>query len=336
MAMKMISLIIATVNYKHSKNIPSYIKINIYSMKLLILIIYSDEPEYQKMLQIQRSYLHKYPNVYSFFVSFRESQEDPIMVQDDFIYVKGKEGYLHITYKTIEALDVALQMYPDVNFVIRSNISTVLNIPALLDHCANLPKHNVYTGGRMNNLQWLDPKSGIHDETLWNTHYASGTSIILSNDVAKHMVQNKDNIRHDIVDDVSIGIYIKDYLPDSYYDKCPLFLENINEKDNVDSRGVFFRNRTENRDLDADQMEMITSLLYSKGLSVGIEEGFSTIDYHYNMQNWVIIGLFLFLLFIFITCFFQKVQKNTVKKEILWILVVFFGVFFLYEIYNTI
>jgi len=305
-------------------------------MKLLILIIYSDEPEYQKMLQIQRSYLHNFPNVYSFFVAFREAQQESIVVEDGFIYVKGKEEYLRITHKTIEAMHLALELYPDVDFVIRSNISTVLNIPALLDYCANLPKRNMYTGGLINNLQWLDPKSGIHDETLWNTRYASGTSIILSNDVAKHMVNNKENIRHDIVDDISIGLYIKEYLPDSYSDKYPpIFLENINDKDDVDSRGVFFRNRTENRDTDADQMEMIVSELYSKGLSVSIEEGFSLLNYESDIELWVIIGFLLFLLFIFIMSFFQNIQKYMVKRGILWGLLMFFGVFFLYEICKT-
>lgn len=257
-------------------------------MKLLILIIYSDEPEYQRMLQVQRSYLHKFSKVESFFVAFREAQEEPIMVEDDFIYVKGKEEYLRITHKTIEAMHVALQLYPDVDFVIRTNISTVLNIPALLEYCTNLPKQNIYTGGIMNNLQWLDPKSGIHDKTLWNTQYASGTSIILSNDVAKHMVQNKDNIRHDIVDDLSIGVYIKNYLPDSYYDKCPLFLENINEKDNVDNRGVFFRNRTENRDIDTDQMTMIIKELYISSSNSSSIDGFSTMNFDLNpILSWI-------------------------------------------------
>jgi len=308
-------------------------------MKLLILIIYSDEPEYQKMLQVQRSYLHNFPNVHSFFVAFRESQQESIVVDNDFIYVKGKEEFLRITHKTIEAMHLALELYPDVDFVIRSNISTVMNIPALLEYCASLPKDNVYTGGRMLNLLWLDPKSGIHDKTLkelWNTRFVQGTSIILSNDVAKHMVKNKKNIRHDIVDDVSIGVYIKDYLPDSYYDKYyPVYLENINDKDNVDSRGVFFRNRTENRHTDADQMGMIVSELYNKGLSVSIEEGFSLSNYESDIEPWVMIGFLLLLLFIFIMSFFQNIQKYMVKRRILWGLLVFFGVFFLYEICKT-
>ena len=43
--------------------------------------------------------------------------------------------------------------------------------------------------------------------------YASGTSIILSYDVAINMVENIDKFRHDIIDDVSIGVYMKKYLP---------------------------------------------------------------------------------------------------------------------------
>jgi len=284
-------------------------------MKLLILIIYSDGPEYQKMLKVQRSYLHKYNNVYSYFVSFRKNQEEPIEIEDDFIYVKGTEEYLRITHKTIEALEKALDIHQDIDFVIRSNISTVINIPALLDYCASLPKNNMYTGGYMQDLQWLDPQGGIHDESLWNTKYASGTSIMLSNDVAKHIVQNKQNIRHDIVDDVSIGVYIKTYLPDSYYHNYPKFLYNIEEKSGVDSRGVYFRNRTENRDTDAQQMKMIAKELYESPLVEGFSELYFTGTIFASLY-YILFGLFvLFLIaFLFIWIFRPLKIMNYLRR----------------------
>ena len=69
-------------------------------MKLLILSIYSKSKQYDEMLSIQRSYLHKFPNITTYFIDFRE-QTNPIEVEDDFIYVKGKDTFINITYKKI-------------------------------------------------------------------------------------------------------------------------------------------------------------------------------------------------------------------------------------------
>ena len=70
------------------------------------------------------------------------------------------------------------------NYIIRTNISTILNIPKILEYCYNLPRYNIYTGYILN-LQWLDPSSGIFDTSFFNTYFASGTCIILSLDIAK-------------------------------------------------------------------------------------------------------------------------------------------------------
>jgi hypothetical protein len=238
-------------------------------MKLLILVIYSDSKEYQEMLKIQRSYLHHFPNVQTFFIHFRK-QPQPIEVEDDFIYVNGTDSYLNITLKTIESLVYALY---NINFdyIIRTNMSTLINIPLLYDFCLQLPKTNVYTSGNMLNLQWLEVKANIKDKSLFGTLFASGTSIIMSKDVVNYLVQHKSKIRYDIVDDISIGIFMSTYLPSAYYPQTAQFwVVPKNVKPNqIPHNIVFFRNRAyKNRSKDIPNMRIVRNVLMKRPLAL--------------------------------------------------------------------
>jgi hypothetical protein len=245
-------------------------------MKLLILSIYSKSKQYDEMLSIHRSYLHKFPSVTTYFIDFREHQTNPIEVEDDFIYVKGKDTYINITYKTIEAIEYAVK-HLKFDYMIRTNMSTIINIPALIAYCSDLRKTNVYTGGNILTLHWLDKKCGIKDQTYWGTNFVSGTSIIMSCDVACSMIKQKSKIKYDVIDDVAIGLFIKEYMPSAYYYKCALFFvvrRNIKPSE-VDKQFVFFRNRAyENRVGDVKNMKIIRNVLYknrrTKKIKVGL------------------------------------------------------------------
>jgi hypothetical protein len=235
-------------------------------MKLLILAIYSDSKEYQEMLKIQRSYFHKFKNVTSFFIDFCKDQKEDIVIKDDFIYVKGEDTFLNITYKTIKALEYALK-HIQFDYVIRTNMSTIIDIPKLNDFCLKLPKTNVYTSGFMLNLQWLDIKSGIKDNSLFGTLFASGTSIIMSNDVVRCMIDQQSKIRYDIVDDVAIGVFISKYLPSAYYPQSASFCfvpKNIKPYQ-VSNKYIFYRNRAyKDRKKDIKNMKTIRNVLMNK------------------------------------------------------------------------
>jgi hypothetical protein len=230
-------------------------------MKLLILAIYSKG--YDEMLSIQRSYLHRFPNVTSYFVDFRDQTND-IEVEGDFIYVKGKDTYINITYKTIKAIEYAVK-HIKFDYMIRTNMSTIIYIPELIAYCSTLRKTNVYTGGMLHTLQRIDKKSGIIDDTYWGTRFISGTSIIMTHDVAYSLIKHKSKIHYDIIDDVAIGIFINKYIPSAIYTDLPKFYivpKNIKQMD-VDKQIVFFRNRAyKNRVGDVKNMKLIRNVLY--------------------------------------------------------------------------
>uniref|UniRef100_A0A6C0I2T0 Glycosyltransferase n=1 Tax=viral metagenome TaxID=1070528 RepID=A0A6C0I2T0_9ZZZZ len=231
-------------------------------MRLLIIVIYSEAPEYEDMLKLQRSYLNRFENVSSFFVTHREHQMNLIDIKDDFIYVKGKEEYLQITHKTIRAFEYALKNV-EFDYAIRTNISTVINIPELQKYCSTLPKHHVYTSGCMLTLDALNEPFGIVDTSLFGTVYASGTSIILSKDLVQRLVQFQRFIRYDVIDDVAIGHFISKYASNSYYDRLAKWTI-VTDHFHFDKSTVFYRNRSStDRLVDAKHMKEIIHILYA-------------------------------------------------------------------------
>ena len=50
---------------------------------------------------------------------------------------------------------------------------------------------------------------GIFDSTWYGTLFASGTSIIFTKKAVDEIVNNMNLVRMDIIDDVSLGIYVR-------------------------------------------------------------------------------------------------------------------------------
>jgi hypothetical protein len=63
----------------------------------------------------------------------RENQTNQVEQENDIIYVKGKEHILNVLYKTITAIEYIFQKN-EYDFIIRSNISTIIHIPNLLQY----------------------------------------------------------------------------------------------------------------------------------------------------------------------------------------------------------
>ena len=190
--------------------------------KILILSIFNETPEYNIMKNIQKQYVHSNDLIDYYFVTCDENINSEIKIIDDIIYVKSVDNYLNILEKTIIALDYLINsnnIYYD--YIIRTNVSTIINYNLLINYLNNMPKENVYVGGVLFKLDWLDYKYGIttYKKNLYNLNefiFFQGTGIIMSYDVVKNILNNKYNLKYDIVDDVAIGMFIRDYIPKAY------------------------------------------------------------------------------------------------------------------------
>tara|TARA_X000000368_G_C22845860_1_gene629771 strand:+ start:113 stop:850 length:738 start_codon:yes stop_codon:yes gene_type:complete len=179
-------------------------------MKILMLFIYSDDELYNKMLKLQQQYVHSHRYITSYFVQMSPNIEKDIIIKNDIIYVKGNESKMNILKKTIKALELLIHR-ENYDYVIRTNMSTVTNLNLLYEYCSRLPNKNIYSGGRFLELEWLDKNYGINDTSLFGTIFLQGCFIVFSIDIIKKIIQNQDLLDFSIIDDVSIGIYIKKY-----------------------------------------------------------------------------------------------------------------------------
>ena len=248
-------------------------------MKILILVIYSESEFYKDMLEIQRSYIHLNPNFQVFFIQSRiqsreeQTKEEEVEIQDDFIYVKSLENKMGILGKTLKSLEYLIQKGLVYDFIVRTNISTLINLDLLYNHLTNIPTENIYTGGFILNLQWLDPEAGIIDETFFGTKFLQGTSIILSWDIVNKLVNNLNKIRYDIIDDVSIAIFIKQYATEAYKNSskymCSFMYFNSRLCKLSDARDrIFIRNKDErNRENDVKNMNKLVEYLQLKNIN---------------------------------------------------------------------
>jgi GR25 family glycosyltransferase involved in LPS biosynthesis len=179
--------------------------------KILNLIVYNETSDYEvKMKNILENYLDRFSFVTFFFISYREKQIENIEMENNCIYIKGKENFVpQILDKTVLAIDYCINtLQIDFDYLLRSNISTLINF----DFFPEIPNMNVYTGPVIPTLKWTDERSGITKDKLkqiYGTTYVMGICIILSKDLVNFLLQNKHKLDRSIVDDVSLGLFFK-------------------------------------------------------------------------------------------------------------------------------
>jgi hypothetical protein len=224
-------------------------------MKILILSIYNETEIYKQMKEIQLSYINTNENIEYYFIVFDENISEKVILRDNFIYVKGFENCMNILEKTIIALDYLINnMNKKYDFIIRTNVSTLFNYKLLIEYLNSIPKNNIYLGGILFQLAWLDYKYGISDFTknlysLNDMWFFQGTCIIMSNDVVNFILQNIIQLKFNIIDDVAIGLFIRDYLPNSYccMHNLPRLKYSFN---NYESNSVIIRNKQVDHNMD--------------------------------------------------------------------------------------
>jgi len=245
-------------------------------MKIGILIIYSDNEDYKKMMQIQKEYLEKFKNeIIFYFCQMNNEQENDLEVVDNFLYVKGNESLLNILKKTIVSMKYIIQNH-NIDFLIRTNISTIININKFKQILQFIPRTEFYGSSNYLNLQWLSHEHGIYDNSLFGTIYAQGTGIIFSKDMVEDICRDSDKLRYDLVDDLAIGVYIntfKSHVLESSQRISNGLLTMIDTKTNdvsqISVNHIFYRNRylsyeaNETRDNDIINMEYFINNLFT-------------------------------------------------------------------------
>jgi len=248
-------------------------------MKILHLVLYSKSPVYDKMIEVTNLYYNKFKDVDTFYYCYDNTIVNEFEYKDNILYIKGSETWLGILSKTLSALKICFDNSYD--YVIRSNCSTIVDFDNLKNILSS--RNYNYAGFHIYDLQWIDPYSGIHDSKLFGLKYVSGTCIILSNQCARQLIDHSHLLDCKIVDDISIGLFLKnncDIYPENLcvevLHSAPLvnsrpktiedyeFINTLIEKRINEYSPVFYRNKSWKRGDDIHCMITIVSCLLMK------------------------------------------------------------------------
>lgn len=247
-------------------------------MYILHLVLYStstfDGNEcYESMRETLCKYYKKFDkNVKTIFYKYTKHMTSEWLLEDDILHIRGSETFIPgILEKTLIAFSIFKNEKFD--YLVRSNVSTIINFDLLIPELMQNPI-SFYGGGRVENLQWTG--GGITDKTWYGTNFVCGTGIILTKDAVNFILDNEHNIRKTIIDDVAIGILMREYRPDVkpqeinpiHYHFVPSFF--VNNEIDIDAitkfvkenKIIFYRNRCYNcRKVDEIQEQVITNIL---------------------------------------------------------------------------
>jgi len=227
-------------------------------MKILHLVLFSDDKYYNEMYKITSKYYSEFnDNIKTIYYKFNNSISEEYKLENDILNIKGNETRIPgILVKTIKSFIYFQNELVNYDYIIRSNISTVIDFKNLI---ILLEKDNYDYGGYL----WEGKE--------FPCPFVSGTCIILNRLIVENMLTNTAKILFNIIDDVAIGLYlnkiIKKYkflnLNNYYYWVNSVKKENLevklNEKKLINK--IIFRNKSANRKDDIDRIKNIISYL---------------------------------------------------------------------------
>jgi len=238
----------------------------------LILFNHDDNGAYDKMQKASHEFYQRFnSNVDTYYYCFSSKQSQPFMLdsKSGILYIQGEESYAPGTLdKTIKVLHWAEDKLSQYDYVVRSNVSTLVDFEELLPALEATPID--YGGGLINNLSWKDERSGVKDETYYGTKYVSGTCIVFSSRCVQQVIAKSYLMNYNLVDDLAIGVFIQNHLPEMG-EPVPIdrfvFVPDLGRspqkmKAFVDDKNpIFYRNHNGDRQLDADQLKILTTVI---------------------------------------------------------------------------
>jgi len=225
--------------------------------QILNLVLFSHSEHYDKMYKITREF-YKTQGIPTIYYIFNPDLKTDFELLDDILHIRGKETYTPgILDKTVKAIEYVHKTY-SFDYLIRSNISTLINFKLLLP---NLSGVEYGAGCTFTTSRVIH---GVNQQIL----FGSGTSIILSKDAVRKLVLFKHLIDYvAVIDDVAIGLFFQMYYPSI---KLTNFLSRFQlvqcDNPTIDTTKIFFRCKCSetdllNRDKDIQNMQLVTKML---------------------------------------------------------------------------
>lgn len=245
-------------------------------MKFLNLVLYSQNDVFDKMMDITSKYYKTLKNVKTIYYRFDPNISSDFELKDNILLIKGTETFIPgILDKTIKAFEFVKnnKIIDDYDYLIRSNISTIVNFKNLEKEMIDIPFYGGVFAPTIDDFHVKN--NNIIDEKLKGIQFVTGSGIILSKDSVKYLINNKHLLNTNIIDDVALGIFFNTNLKINpvvfdrkfwhvWYEHESISTFDIRNK-------IFFRCRNKNginRKIDAQNLEMISEMLINENTSI--------------------------------------------------------------------
>ena len=208
------------INYNIKQNLIYNI---ITHYKAIILVLASNEsPITKNSRRIWKKYMNMEPTFKVFFVYGKLFEPLEEQDENDLIYNDIKESYPVTFHKTFEAMKFIESNF-SYEYFIRTNISTFWDFEKLKTHLDTLPRTNCYSG---------DGPFPIR-EFNYSCLYVSGTDTIVTREMIKSMVSNKDKINFGLIEDAAMGHYFNGILKVPILPNRICFFEDIRDTSEI-------------------------------------------------------------------------------------------------------
>jgi hypothetical protein len=229
---------------------------------ILNLVLYSRDHggPYDEMKKITEKYYTRFSFLTTYYYCFRPEQKEEFALEGNMLYIKGEESYIPgILDKTLRSFEYFKNKLPSYAYIVRSNVSTIIRFDLLEKDL----RHNAVQYGCA---------------LCFGKEFSSGTSMIFSPEIILNLINNKDKIDKNVIDDLSIGHYITKEMPE--VELQPVlknepehgfhYIPNLGADQTKirallnNNKIIFFRNHNGDRELDAKQMKIIVDVLDEK------------------------------------------------------------------------
>lgn len=174
------------------------------------LVLYSPSEYYTPMYTMTRAYYRRFPTVHTVYYAFRE-QDAECELEGDVLWIRGTERHTPqdpqhcpgVFEKTMQALAWARKQFGEYAYLVRSNVSTIVDFDVLLPMLARQP-HFEYGGAQTLCFPPYDP-------------FVRGICILFSRQLVEAIVDRHfDQFDPEVVDDIGLARLIQKHEPHAY------------------------------------------------------------------------------------------------------------------------
>ncbi len=205
-------------------------------MKILIMVLsYDDGGLYTKFMQTQ---LETWDSIdvediktYFYYGNCSENK-----ICDNVIHLDISESLENCTSKTLMSFEQIINL--DFDYLYRTNSSSYVDKRLIKTLVSDKPKKNFYAG---------------HVGVFQNTRFCSGSGYFLSKDLVELLLQNKNALDYELIDDVSFGNFlISNNIIPTNLDRFDVYQPN-----DIPSNHFHYRFKTSDRNADIHNMKIL-------------------------------------------------------------------------------